>query len=368
MDRKYPYQRFLQFDRTPLQHLRYIVLRPYRRLRLRLERLWYSQPVYRWLTGPLHDRKYAPWTTFSSDTKAPVLADAKQNGCRTCHGVAVVHWTRLGQVLHPLRARRALLADGTRGDVQNRMSWWRREGRDDKIWIIGDVDIRADDVIFVDAASQELKYEPPAVDSSASLERELALHRPFVEALFDDRFAAVAHSMLMHLEWVRVGAHEVGWFDHLHHMFACLRNKGEDGLDFKFGDYRCGKLTDVEAAEHSRRLKGIMRSLGWRTYTADELRAKMREDFRSRVKRRVDAWRRLDIYEVRPAGSHDPLVKTPPMIDMPLYDGDDRNWLGELRDEERTAVSSQFVVRLKDLAASGRITAGEYEDLSETLF
>jgi hypothetical protein len=369
MDRKYPYPRFLQFDLTPIEQLRYGVLRPYWRLRAWLDRLWRSQPVWRWIGGPLHDRKYAPWAAFSPDTKAAVVTDENQIGCRTRHGAAVVHWSCFRQAPSPLRAHNVLLADGTRGDAQSRTAgWWRREGRGDKIWIIGDVDIRADDVIFVDAASQDLKYEPPPADSSARLERELALHRPFVEALADDKFAAVAHNMLMHLEWVRIGAREIGLFDGLHHMIARLRNKGEDYLDFRSGYYSCGKLTDAEVAEHTQRLKEFMRSLGWRTYTADELKTKMRDHFRARIERRVEAWRRLDAYEARPAGSYDLLAKTPLVVDMPLYEGDDKKWLDELRGEERMATSSHFVLRLKVLADSGRITQGEYEDLSQNLF
>ncbi|WP_456684496.1 hypothetical protein [Bradyrhizobium sp. P5_C11_2] len=259
-----------------------------------------------------------------------------------------------------------LQPDGTRGNVQNRMGWWRREGRGEKIWIIGDVDIRTDDVVFGDAVSQDLKYEPPMADSSDRLERELALYRPFVDALANDKFVAIAHSMLMHLDWMRIGTREIGTFDSLHHMIACLRNKGEDYLDYKFGDYPV-TLTDTERTEHTQRMREIMRSLGWRSYTADELKARMREDFRIRAERRVGAWRRLDNYEVRPAGSHDVLAKTPLVADMPLYEGDEAEWFDTLGQEERIAASSQFAQRLKDLANSGRLTAIEFEELSQYL-
>lgn len=157
------------------------------------------------------------------------------------------------------------------------MGWWRREVRGDKICLIGGVDIRADDVIFSDAVSQDLTYEPPRAESCDRLERELALHRPFIDALASDKFAAVAHSMLMHLDWMRIDTREICTFDSLHHMIACLRNKGEDYLDYKFGDYPV-TLTDAERTEHMQRMRDIMRSLGWRTYTADELRARMYDD------------------------------------------------------------------------------------------
>ncbi|MEH2530389.1 hypothetical protein V1277_003238 [Bradyrhizobium sp. AZCC 1588] len=235
------------------------------------------------------------------------------------------------------------------------------------MWVIGDVDIRADDVVFVDRASQDIRYEPPPADSFARLERELALHHPFVAALADDKFAFVAHNMLANLEWMRIGSREIGMFERLHGMIACLRNKGEDYLDYKLG-YALPRPTDTEVAENMRRMKEIMRTLGWRTYTPDELKARMHEDFRTRVESRLEAWRRLDAYEARPAGSHDVLAKTPLVADMPLYEGDDREWLAELRGEERMAASSQFVERLKELADSGRLTAGEFEELSQHLY
>jgi hypothetical protein len=292
------------------------------------------------------------------------VTDENQIGCRTRHGVAVMHWSCFRQAPSPNHARKALLPDGTRGDVQSRTTGrWRRKGHGGRLWIIGDVDIREDDVVFTDAASQDRTYELPSADC---LERDLALHRPFVDALADDKFAAVAHSMLAHLEWMRIGAREVGWFESLHDMIACLRNKGEDYLDYKLADYQV-TLTDAEKATHARRMNEIMRSLGWRTYTADELGARMREDFRVRVERRVEAWRRLDAYEVRPAGSHDVLTKTPLIADMAPYEGDDEAWLEELRGEEKMAASAQFVQRLKRLADSGRVTAEEYEELFQCL-
>lgn len=46
-----------------------------------------------------------------------------------------------------------------------------------------------------------------------------------------------------------------------------------------------------------------------------------------------------------------------------MYEGEDMEWLEQLQGEERAATSSQFVLRIAALAASGRITREEYEDL-----
>jgi hypothetical protein len=366
MSRRFPYVRWLQlqqFKLTPLEQIRYAVLVPYWRLQTWLRNVWRSEPVYRRIGGPLHDRKHAPWVAYSPDTKAPVVSEATRTGCRTRHGAAKVHWDCYMRDPRPTRARNVRLPDGTRGDVASRTARWRRKGSGDKLWIIGAIDISPDDVVFVDAATQDLRYEPPSADSPFGLERDLALHRPFAAALADDKFAAVAHGMLANLEWMRIGAHEMGQFNCLHDMTASLRNKGEDYFDFKFGGYPPVRLAPAEAAAHRRRMTALMRSLGWRTYTEDELGARVREDFRARVEHRVEGWRRLDAYEARSAGSHDVVAKTPPIMDMPMYEGEPMEWLEQLRGEERTATSRQFALRIAALAASGRITRGEYEDL-----
>ena len=54
-------------------------------------------------------------------------------------------------------------------------------------------------------------------------------------------------------------------------------------------------------------------------------------------------------------------------VESALYEGDDAEWLDELRGEERMAASSQFVQRLKNLADSGRVTEDEYRELFQCL-
>jgi hypothetical protein len=366
MTRRFPYPRWLQLELTPLEQLSIAIRRPWWALKRRLNTIWHSGPVWRLIGEPLRDRKFSPWAEFSPETGAPVLTEAHQMDCRTRHGAATLYWNCFRRAPQPSRARNALLPDGTRGDVQDRGSWWRRKGSGDKLWIIGSIDIRADEITFTDAASQDLKYEPPA-EPECQFERELASHRPFVEALADDKFAAVAHSMLQNLEWMRIGARETGCLcSNVHGMIADLRNKGEDYLDYKLG--YAVRLTDAEQAAHARRMKDIMRSLGWRTHTADEIAAMVRDAFRARVERRLDAWRQMTAYEARPANSHDIIRATPAVMNMPMFEGDDMAWLDELRDDERLAASSQFTLRLKALAASGRLSDDEYRDLCEHLF
>jgi hypothetical protein len=357
MTRRYPYPRWLQLDLTPLEQLSYTVRRPYWALKRRIHNIWSSGPVWRLIGEPLNDRKFAPWAEFSRETGGPVVTEADPIDCRTRHGATTLYWNCFRTAPRPNRARKVLLPDGTRGDVQDRGSWWRRKGSGDKIWIIGSIDISADEVAFTDAASQDLSYEPPSAESGYQLERELALHRPFV---------VVAHHMLQNFEWLRIGARETGRCDSVHGMIPGLRNKGEDYLDYKLG--YAVRLTDAEQAACAQRMKDIMRSLGWRTYTADELEAMVRDAFRARVERRLEAWRQMDAYEARPAGSHDVIPEKLLVMDMPMFEGDDMAWLDELQGDERTAASSQFTLRLKALAPSGRITDDEYRDMSEHLF
>ena len=58
MGRRYPYDRFLQFDLTPLEQLRYGLLRPWWRLQAWFNRLWYSPPFWRWIGEP---EEALPW-------------------------------------------------------------------------------------------------------------------------------------------------------------------------------------------------------------------------------------------------------------------------------------------------------------------
>jgi hypothetical protein len=65
---------------------------------------------------------------------------------------------------------------------------------------------------------------------------------------------------------------------------------------------------------------------------------------------------------------NDIIPATPAVMNMPMFEGDDMAWLDELRGDARLAASSQFTLRLKALAANGRVSDDEYRDLCEHLF
>lgn len=364
--RDFPYPRWMKVKLNPIEQLQYLVNRPFWVVKQKWHQLWYSRLFFRYVGKPLHDRKFSPWVPFSSDAKAPVMKGTDADGCRTKHGKATLYWNCWREEPRPQEARKALLPDGTRGDVQRRIpGWWRRKARKigdgDKVWIIGEIEIRPDDIVFHDAASQDLGYQPPPADSEFQLERALALCPEFIAALADDKFAIVAHEMLQNMDWMSIGSRKVGAIDSVHYFIAASRNKGEDYCDYKLGNRP--ELTPSEVAILWRDMHDIMRSLGWRTYAPAELSAMARGALRSRVELRVEGWRRMDLYEARLENTAEVIEQKLAVVDMPMFEGDDEAWLEELTEEERVAASKQFTLRLKGLAASGRISREEYEEL-----
>ena len=88
-----------------------------------------------------------------------------------------------------------------------------------------------------------------------------------------------------------------------------------------------------------------------------------RDDFTTRIARRLAAWCSLKNFEARPAGSHVPLNETLRVHDMLLYAEDDPEWMKTLSDEEHIATTAEYPRRLLDLARSGRLTDKECRDL-----
>jgi hypothetical protein len=145
-------------------------------------------------------------------------------------------------------------------------------------------------------------------------------------------------------------------------MIAGLRGKGEDYLDY-YCDADSVKVPKKDEARHAQHLQQILRRLGWRTYTADELKNLALQEFQARVAQRVAAWKSLDNLEARPAAAHPKLEKKHWISGMLLYQGDDPNWLTMLSAEEKAAISAEFEKRVLALASSGRITEKEFNIL-----
>jgi hypothetical protein len=144
-------------------------------------------------------------------------------GWRTRHGKAVVLWS-FGS---PSRVTDACYPDGTRGEVQDTLDLgYRRRSNGPLHWLYGTIDVRADDVIFMDALEQP-KYSPPRVTDAPNLEADLARDAAFIQSLRDDRFARTTY-------WV-------------------FRNR-----DFlKGGDERCWSCGDRSAARLVSNLRGL---------------------------------------------------------------------------------------------------------------
>lgn len=172
------------------------------------------------------------------------------------HGDAVVRWG-LGR---PIRIDFARYPDGTRGVVQETgYGGWRRLAVNQRNWIHGTIEIRADDVIFSDG--EQPIYTPPQKTAVPNLEADVARDAGFLEALQDDAFANATYEVLkkqcLHKDelcgW-NAGAGDAAL------LVANLRGLGESFSDWKpwGGSWDESYLRSVH--EHLARL-------GWRIET-----------------------------------------------------------------------------------------------------
>jgi hypothetical protein len=124
---------------------------------------------------------------------------------RTRHGPAVV-WFQGGR---PFRAEGARLPDGSRGDVAHMLDHgWRRRAGDGRRWVHGSIEIRPDDVVFIDGVQPI--YMPPPQTDVPNLEADLARDAAFLAAIQDDRFANAAYSAFRNGRFLR-GSDERVW-------------------------------------------------------------------------------------------------------------------------------------------------------------
>ena len=353
---KYPYPRFYRFKEEGATWFKFRVwLLTTRR---KFSRRWKS---FKWthLGGQRrYIRQHCPIRPYSIEMKEPVASDAKIRGCRTIHGPATILWDTWSKA-SARKVTNAKLPDGSRGPVWSRMYRWRRSAKPPLMWVWGQIEIATDDVVFLDD-KEGLRYQPdPERDSQ--LERELASCKDFIEALRGDQFAVVAYRCLKNFKWMKIGdrsALDMNGDRSIGAMIAGLRGKGEDYLDY----YAASDEIHIHQADeknHSHRMLQILRKLGWRTYSEDELRVLALEEFKLRVARRLAAWKSLDELEARPAALHPKLDKKLLIRDILLYTGDNPDWLTTLSAEEQVAIGRPFEM----IAGFGALRASHCEGI-----
>jgi hypothetical protein len=134
---------------------------------------------------PFIDQGQEPPGRFAPSEKlGGRLAWQGQMGWRTRHGPAIVIWS-LGK---PNGVENALYPDGSRGEAHDTLDHgFRRRATGDRLWIYGRIDVRSDDVVFIDG--DQPVYQPPPQGQVPNLEADLARDPAFLAAIKDDRFA-----------------------------------------------------------------------------------------------------------------------------------------------------------------------------------
>jgi hypothetical protein len=150
-------------------------------------------------------------------------------GWRTRHGEAIVIWD-LGK---PSRIENAQFVDGSRGGVHHTLDHgFRRRASGERLWMYGRIDIRPDDVVFIDG--DQPVYQPPAQGQAPDLEADLARDPAFLAAIKDDRFALAVAKVFENRTFYKhddsrawdCGLRQVA------HLVANLRGKGESYHDY----------------------------------------------------------------------------------------------------------------------------------------
>ncbi len=162
-------------------------------------------------------------------------------GWRTRHGEAVIVWS-LGK---PETVVGTHLPDGSRGETRDTLDHgFRRPSTGSKLWIYGTLDIRPDDVFFIDG--QQPVYEPPPRSDVPSLEADLARDPRFRSALQDDRFALATYTVFRNRTFIHIpdgrtwgcGERQAAF------LVAQLRDRGESYHDYFLRDGLKGEYPD----------------------------------------------------------------------------------------------------------------------------
>jgi hypothetical protein len=371
--------RFIQQDKTflqrltlPVRRLKWSLNRTLRRLADRLLAKKRSRAFF--------DRHY-PF--LGSDAACPGrwIEDAShpagrrwegQRKWRSRIGPAVVCWECGSPTWKAWNVR---MPDGTRQHVRPSMLQWRRRAEPPAVWTYGRLVLHPDDVEFVDHEEQP-HYAPPEQNELPNLEAELARLPAFVADLQDDAFALTAFFLLAKREWMKVGYRDVETFSgesELAGMIAGLRGKGEIYLDVR-SETLSGRerkfRRSVFSQDRIQRLHRHLATIGWRTHTADEIQAMLRQDLHRRLRSRMDLLSQIKELEARPAGSYPAWEEQLRFLPQPLtiyLEGDNPAWLGQLTEEQLQVCSGEFSLRLIALASSARIDRNEYDRLLSIL-
>jgi hypothetical protein len=356
---EYPYDRFVYFASA-------------RGLVARAQSAWFSMQnsvsnrflsLKTRLSGWWNRAKYEPLVSFDPQTGQPVLAGVPEsaNLCRTRHRRATILWSidRSGGTCRALRVRNVLIATGKRIEAIEP----RRPGDSGGEWIWGRFKITADDVALIDDPAARPKYDPDR--EATRLEKLLAKSLRFRAAVADPEFARVAFRMLSDLDWFNIeDRDEMAFFGSgsIAGMIAGLRDRGETYMDYKFGTSTVG-ISDADVRRYALAVHDIMRELGWRTHTAEELRLQARANFNSRVEHRIANWNGLTELEARAADCCEPTGRRYAEIPMLIYEGEEA-WAEQLPQDTKLMMSKEYARRVRHLIATNRISYDEYRMLT----
>jgi hypothetical protein len=357
----YPYDRFIYFPpargfvaraRSAWFSMQHSVSNRFLSLKARLS--WW------WNRG-----KHEPLASFDPQTGQPVLAGVPEsaNFCRTRHRRATILWSiyRPSGTRQVVRVRNVLIATGKRIEVTEP----RRPSDSGDEWIWGRFKITADDVALIDDPAARPKYDPDSDPEATRLEKLLAKQLRFRAAVADPKFARVAFRMLSDLNWFNIeDREELAFFGSgsIAGMIAGVRDRGETYMDYKFGTNTDG-IPQADVHRYSLGMHDIMRELGWRTHTAEELRLQARADFNSRVEERIANWNSLTELEARAADSYEPTGGRYAEIPMLIYEGEEA-WAEQLPQETKLMMSKEYARRVRHLVATNRISYDEYRMLT----
>ena len=358
---RYPYDRFVYFA-------------PARGFVARARSAWFSMQnsvsnrflslkarlTWWWIRG-----KHEPLASFDPQTGRPVLAGVPEsaNYCRTRHRRATILWSidGSGGTCRLLKVHNVLIATGKRIETTDP----RRPTESGDEWVWGRFKITADDVALIDDPAAKPKYDPDTDPGATRLEKLLAKSPRFRAAVTDPHCARVVFRMLSDLDWFNIeDREELAFFGSgsIAGMIAGVRDRGETYMDYKFGT-NTGGIPKADIHRYSLAMHDIMRELGWRTHTAEELRLQARADFNSRVEERIANWDSLTELEARAADSYEPTGGQYAEIPMLIYEGEEA-WAEHLPQDTKLMMSEEYARRVRHLVATNRISDDEYRMLT----